>query len=80
MIRTCVYTRTKSNKKNMIRLVKNDDNKFVIDHNQKIQKRAIYIYPCNKVIDIIKKNKKYLMDDDVQNEVISIIKAGEIFE
>ena len=33
-IRTCVLTKTKASKKKLIRLVKNDKGKFVIDERQ----------------------------------------------
>lgn len=47
-IRTCVLTKTKASKKKLIRLVKNDKGKFVIDERQIVQKRGIYIFHVRK--------------------------------
>jgi predicted RNA-binding protein YlxR (DUF448 family) len=46
-IRTCVMCRTKKNKKELIRLVLDRDNRIVIDELQKIEGRGIYL--CNDI-------------------------------
>ncbi len=79
-IRTCVYTKIKAYKKDMIRLVKNEDNVYVVDKNKKAQKRGIYIYPCEKIIDVIFKNKKYNILEDEKKKIIEMIKAGGMYE
>lgn len=79
-IRTCVYTKIKEKKTKMLRLVTNDDNIYILDKEKKIQKRAIYIYPCKEVINIIQKNKKYIIDDKTKEEIIEYIKVGGMNE
>lgn len=79
-IRTCVYTRQKDFKKNLIRLVKNENGYYTIDEKQIIQARGIYIKPCTKVIELINKNKKYNICEADKQRIISIIKAGENIE
>lgn len=76
-IRMCVYTRTKSYKENMIRMVKNDKNIYVVDKEQKAQKRAIYVYPCKEVLKHIEKNKKYNISEDAKEYIINTVKVGE---
>lgn len=79
-IRTCVLTKTKASKKKLIRLVKNDKGKFVIDERQIVQKRGIYIFPCEKILNIITKQKKYDIDEKLIEKIIEIIKVGGMDE
>ena len=45
-IRTCIVCKSKDEKKNLIRIVANDDSSAIYDKTSKINKRGIYI--CNK--------------------------------
>lgn len=79
-IRTCIYTRVKACKKDMIRLVQNEDNIYIIDEDKKAQKRGIYIYPSERIIDIINKNKKYNILEEDKQKIIEKIKVGGVRE
>ncbi len=80
-IRTCVYTRIKNEKGKLLRLVKSDDGMYILDLEQKVQKRAIYISTNEKVLKIIDKNKKYPISEKeielVKKEIMKRIKVGE---
>ncbi|WP_067139660.1 YlxR family protein [Oceanivirga salmonicida] len=79
-IRTCVYTRIKDEKANLLRLVKNENGTYVLDINQKIQKRAIYISASEKTLKILEKNKKYDISEKdmsiIKEEILKRIKVG----
>lgn len=78
--RTCIYTRIKALKKDMIRLVKNENDIYVLDEFKKMQKRGIYIYPCKKSLELINKNKKYkILEEDIE-KIIEYIKVGGMDE
>ena len=47
---------------------------------QRMQKRAIYLFPNEKVLDIMEKNKKYTFSIKTQEEIKKYIKAGGKFE
>lgn len=79
-IRTCVYTRVKKYKNELIRLVKGQNGKYFVDDNQNIQARGIYIDKSEKVLKILEKNKKYSIDIEEINKIIKIIKAGDSIE
>lgn len=77
-IRTCVYTREKYEKSKLIRLVKEGE-VYVIDLEQKAQKRAIYVSKDVKVLDKMEKNKKYIISEDSKSKIKEMIKGGDNF-
>lgn len=79
-IRTCVFTKKKYEKQNLLRFVKNEKGEYELDKEQRMQKRAIYLFPNEKVLDIMEKNKKYTFSIKTQEEIRKYIKAGGKFE
>lgn len=79
-IRTCVFTKKKYEKQNLLRFVKNEKGEYELDKEQRMQKRAIYLFPNEKVLDIMGKNKKYTFSIKTQEEIRKYIKAGGKFE
>ena len=79
-IRTCVFTKKKYEKQNLLRFVKNEKGEYEHDKEQIMQKRAIYLFPNEKVLDIMEKNKKYTFSVKTQEEIKKYIKAGGKFE
>lgn len=79
-IRTCVFTKKKYEKQNLLRFVKNEKGEYELDKEQIMQKRAIYLFPNEKVLDIMEKNKKYTFSVKTQEEIKKYIKAGGKFE
>lgn len=77
-IRTCIYTRKKANKYEMIRIVL-ENGVYILDKEMKKQSRGKYIYPCAKVIELIYKNKKYNLSDQEKEKILSYIleKGGD---
>ena len=77
-ISTCVYTRTKASKYDMIRLTLENDT-YVVDDNMVKKGRGIYIYPCEKVKEILYKNKKYNISDLEKEKILNYItkKVGD---
>ena len=70
----------KYEKQNLLRFVKNEKGEYELDKEQKMQKRAIYLFPNEKVLDIMGKNKKYTFSVKTQEEIKKYIKAGGKFE
>ena len=76
----CFYKKKKYEKQNLLRFVKNEKGEYELDKEQKMQKRAIYLFPNEKVLDIMGKNKKYTFSVKTQEEIKKYIKAGGKFE
>ncbi len=55
--RTCIVTRTKYDKKLLVRIVRIKDGNICIDESHNIKGRGAYIYPNVDNISIIKKKK-----------------------
>ena len=70
----------KYEKQNLLRFVKNEKGEYELDKEQRMQKRAIYLFPNEKVLDIMEKNKKYTFSVKTQEEIKKYIKAGGKFE
>ena len=79
-LRTCVVTKEKLEKKDLIRIVKNNEEKVFVDLSGKANGRGAYI---KKDIDVIKKAKnskildKHLeieVPDEIYEELSNIIK------
>ncbi|WP_068267536.1 YlxR family protein [Caviibacter abscessus] len=77
-IRTCIYTKKRANKYEMIRVVM-ENGIYVLDKEMKKQSRGKYIYPCEKLKELIYKNKKYNLSDQVKEEILSYMleKGGD---
>ena len=56
VLRTCHVCRTKQNKLNMNRIVKQNDD-FVVDNNKLLSGRAIYICKNNECLNIMLKKR-----------------------
>lgn len=72
-LRTCVVTREKCEKKDLIRVVKNNDNKVFVDLTGKVNGRGAYIKKNLEVLEKAKKSKA--LDRNLEVEV-----PNEIYE
>lgn len=79
-MRSCVVTREKLPKQELIRIVKNKDNEVFVDVTGKLNGRGIYI---KKELDVLKKAKKSniierlletKINDNIYDEIENIIK------
>ena len=79
-MRSCVVTREKLPKQELIRIVKNKDNEVFVDVTGKLNGRGIYI---KKELDVLKKAKKSniierlletKINDNIYEEIENIIK------
>ena len=74
-MRTCVVSREKLPKKELIRIVKNKDNEVIVDLTGKVNGHGIYIKNDLQVLEKAIKNKiieKYLetkVDESIYNEL-----------
>lgn len=79
-MRSCVVTKEKLPKKELIRIVRTPDSKIVIDIKGKVSGRGAYLKKDLEVIDKAKTSKvlehhlEIKIDDDVYNEIVKIIK------
>ncbi len=55
--RTCIVTRTKYDKKLLIRIVKINDGSICIDKEHNIKGRGAYIYPSIDNVIVVRKKK-----------------------
>lgn len=78
-IRSCIACRKKEIKSNLIRIVKENNEEFVIDKKQQKNGRAMYICPnvscLKKCVSLLEKNKIKSV-----NNKINMIKAINILE
>ena len=82
-MRTCVITKEKLEKKDLIRVVKNKETGVSIDKSGKANGRGAYLKKDKAVVEKAKMNK--LLDrvletdipDDIYEELISITQGGE---
>jgi predicted RNA-binding protein YlxR (DUF448 family) len=78
-LRTCVVTREKLEKKDLIRIVKNKDNEVFIDLTSKANGRGAYIKKDIEVVKkaqktkILDKNLEITIPDNIYDELIDII-------
>ena len=75
-LRTCVVTKEKLEKKDLIRIVKNNENKVFVDETGKANGRGAYIKKSLEVLELAKKNKALNrhLEIDVPEEVYEEIK------
>lgn len=78
-LRTCIITKEKLEKKDLIRIVRTPEGKVVVDTTGKLNGRGTYIKKDANVIQRASKNKifdKYLeapVDKEVYEELLNII-------
>lgn len=70
-LRTCIVTKEKLEKKDLIRVVKNNENKVFVDLTGKANGRGAYIKRDLDVLDKAKKSK--LLDRHLETDVPSEI-------
>lgn len=78
-LRTCVVTKEKLEKKELIRIVRNNEGKVFVDPTSKANGRGVYI---KKDLDVLEKAKKTKIldkqlevdiDDNIYNDIEKII-------
>ena len=69
-LRTCVVTKEKLEKKDLIRVVKNNENEVFVDLTGKANGRGAYI---KKDIDVLNKHLETTIDDSVYEKLEEII-------
>ena len=78
-LRTCVVTKEKLEKKDLVRVVKNNEGKVFVDTTGKANGRGAYIKKDLEVLDQAKKSKvldrhlETTIDDEVYEELKNII-------
>lgn len=78
-MRTCVVTREKLEKKDLLRVVRTPDGSVIVDDTLKANGRGAYLKKDKSVIELAKKNKileKHLLvniNDEVYEELINKI-------
>lgn len=76
-IRTCIVTRKKEKKQNLIRLALNiHKNTYLFDEFQKIQSRAIYISKSYEALDKLSKQKKYNIESEELLKILNYLKKN----
>lgn len=81
LCRSCIVCRQRANKSELYRIVSNENNNAILDKEQKINSRGIYICKNKKCIDnclkMIEKNKLKLKISVDKISLISVIKDVE---
>lgn len=79
-MRTCVITKEKLPKKDLIRIVRNKDGEVFVDETGKLNGKGVYLKKDLEVINKAKNNKilnRYLeceVNEEIYDELIDIIK------
>lgn len=79
-MRTCVITKEKLPKKELIRIVRNKDGEVFVDETGKLNGKGVYLKKDLEVINKAKNNKilnRYLeceVNEEIYDELIDIIK------
>lgn len=71
--RTCLVTREKLDKKNLIRIVRTPEQNVIIDETGKANGRGAYL---KKDLDVVEKAKK----SKVLDKALNVVVPNEIFE
>ena len=77
--RMCVVTKEKTDKRNLLRIVKTKDNQILVDLTGKQNGKGAYITKSKEVLEKAKKNKaldkalKITIPDSIYEEIESII-------
>lgn len=80
-LRTCVVTKEKLEKKDLIRIVKNNNNEVFVDLTGKANGRGAYIKKDIDVLNIAKKTKvlerhlEVQISDEIYDELMNIINS-----
>ena len=78
-LRTCVVTREKLEKKDLLRIVKNNEGKVFVDETGKANGRGAYIKKDLETLELAKKNKaldralETTISDEIYEEIKKII-------
>lgn len=78
--RTCIITKEKCDKKDLIRIVRTPENKIVVDLTGKQNGRGAYLKKDEEVIKKAKKSKtldrilEMEIEENIYDEIINIIK------
>lgn len=78
-LRTCVVTKEKLEKKDLIRVVKNNEGKIFVDETGKANGRGAYIKKDIEVVNQAKKSKildrmlEITIPDEIYDELMNII-------
>ena len=75
--RTCLICKDKKDKKDLFRLVKAGDDKYVFDEKQKQQSRGYYVCKTHECLQRLAKHKKIKMNTDDLMKMLSLLKKGE---
>lgn len=73
-IRTCVICKEKKEKKELFRLAKSKEDKYLFDEKQKSQSRAIYLCKTHECISRFSKNKRYKFEMEDLVKMVSLLK------
>lgn len=82
-LRTCIITREKLEKKDLIRVVKNKENQIFVDLTQKANGRGAYLKKDIEVVNKAKKSKildkqlEITVPDKIYDELLDIINNKE---
>ena len=80
-LRTCVVTKEKLEKKDLIRIVKNNNNEVFVDLTEKANGRGAYIKKDIDVLNTAKKTKvlerhlEVQISDEIYDELMNIINS-----
>lgn len=75
--RTCLICKEKRDKKDLFRLVKTGEEKYVFDEKQKQQSRGYYICKTHECLKRLSKHKKIKMGTDDLMKMLNLLKKGE---
>lgn len=82
-LRKCVITNERLPKQDLLRVVRNQDNKAVVDLTGKVNGRGAYIKRDLEVLKLAKKTKKLerhleiSFEDSIYDEIEQVIKSGK---
>ena len=75
--RTCLICKDKKDKKDLFRLIKTKEDKYVFDEKQKQQSRGYYICKTHECLQRLSKHKKIKMNTDDLMKMLNLLKKGE---
>jgi predicted RNA-binding protein YlxR (DUF448 family) len=84
VLRTCVVTKEQFEKKDLLRIVKNNEGLVFVDTTGKANGRGAYIKKDLETLELAKKNKaldralETTISDEVYDEIEKVIKKNEL--
>lgn len=75
--RTCLICKQKNEKKNLFRLTKQTESKYVFDEKQKQQSRGYYICKNHECLKRLSKHKKIQMSTEDLMKMLNLLKKNE---